>query len=134
MVLPKTLEAASEALRINLVVFRAKAGLSQASLAKRTGVSRTIISELEQGRGDARLTTLARLANALGASVSELLEPWHPGSVSTDELDRRSREDEFIDADVFLAALDEVDRLPRYSHRGRRPVKASTPRVGASGR
>ena len=33
-----------EALRVNLVVFRAKNGLSQAKLARRTGVSRAIIS------------------------------------------------------------------------------------------
>lgn len=125
MALPNPLELPREALRINLVVLRAKRGLSQAALAARSRVSRAIISELEQGRGDARLTTLARLADSLGASVSDLLEPWRPEPLADGELSRRARDDEFIDADAFLAALDEADdRIPRFSRRGRRVEKA----------
>ena len=124
MALPNPLGLASEALRINLVVLRAKRGLSQAALAARSHVSRAIISELEQGRGDARLTTLARLAHSLGANVSDLFEAWRPQPLTDEELSRRARDDEFIDADAFLAALDETDRIPRYSPRGRRTEKA----------
>lgn len=124
MALPNPLATLNEALRINLVVLRARAGLSQAALAKRSGVSRAIISELEQGRGDVRLTTLARVAQALGATVSELLEPWHPHPPTEDELALRAREDDFIDAEVLLAAIDESTALPRYSRRGRRVKKA----------
>jgi len=124
MALPNPRELPSAALRINLVVLRAKRGLSQAALAARSRVSRAIISELEQGRGDARLTTLARLAHSLGASVSDLLEPWRPQPLTDEELSRR-RDDEFIDADAFLAALDEADdRIPRFSRRGRRVENA----------
>lgn len=124
MALPNPLAALNEALRINLLVLRAKAGLSQAALAKRSGVSRTIISELEQGRGDVRLTTLARVAGALGTTANGLLEPWHPHPPTEDELARRARDDEFINADAFLAALDETDPIARYSPRGRRAIKA----------
>lgn len=124
MALPNPLAALNEALRVNLVVLRARAGLSQAALAKRSGVSRAIISELEQGRGDVRLTTLARVAQALGATVNGLLEPWHPDPPTDDELARRAREDDFIDADALLNALDESATIPRYSKRGRRASKA----------
>ncbi|HTU70107.1 MAG TPA: helix-turn-helix transcriptional regulator [Candidatus Baltobacteraceae bacterium] len=122
MALPNPIARLNEALRINLVVLRARAGLSQAALAKRSGVSRAIISELEQGRGDVRLTTLARVAQALGATVNELLEPWHPRPPTEDELARRAREDDFIDAETLLAAMDERTTTPRYSRRGRRPA------------
>jgi transcriptional regulator with XRE-family HTH domain len=120
MALPARVESPHDALRVNLVVLRATKGLSQQALAERTGVSRAVISELEQGRGDARLTTLARLANGLGVAVSALVEPWRPQPPTDAELSRRARDDEFIDADAFLAALDEADRIPRYSRRGRR--------------
>jgi transcriptional regulator with XRE-family HTH domain len=123
MALPNPLATLNEALRINLVVLRAKTGLSQAALARRSGVARAIISELEQGRGDVRLTTLARVAQALGTTVNSLLEPWHPRPPTEDELARRARKDDFIDADVLLAAIDESIAVPRYSRRGRRPAK-----------
>jgi transcriptional regulator with XRE-family HTH domain len=115
----------NEALRVNLVVLRAKYGLSQAKLARQTGVSRGIISELEQGRGDVRLTTLARLAGGLGVTVSDLLEPWRPQRLTDEELARRARDDEFIDAEALLGALDEADSVPRYSQRGRRATKSA---------
>lgn len=123
--------ALNEALRVNLVVLRATKGLSQAALARRTGVSRAIISELEQGRGDVRLTTLARLASALDSSVSALLEPWRPQQATDEELSRRARDEAFIDADAFLDALDEADSVPRYSRRGRRAGKSVKPKRAA---
>jgi transcriptional regulator with XRE-family HTH domain len=126
MVISNPLAAANEALRINLLVLRAKSGFSQAMLAKRTGVSRAIISELEQGRGDARLTTLSRLAKGLDATVSDLLQPWHPQPPTEDELNRRAHVDEFIDADALLAALDESDGIRRFSLRGRQATKAKS--------
>lgn len=124
-------QALNEALRVNLVVLRATKGLSQAVLARRTGVSRAIISELEQGRGDARLTTLARLARGLDSSVSDLLEAWRPQRLTDEELSRRARDDEFVDADAFLDALDEADSVPRYSRRGRRAGKSIKPKRAA---
>jgi transcriptional regulator with XRE-family HTH domain len=117
------LEPLNEALRVNLVVLRAQRGFSQASLAKHSGVSRTIISELEQGRGDVRMTTLARLASSLNVTVSALIEPWQPRPLTDDELLRRSREDDFIAADALFAAMDEADAVPRYSRRGRKTTK-----------
>lgn len=49
-------------------------GVSQEELAGRAGVSRDIIAKLEQGRRTtARIGTLARISNALGIELSDLL-------------------------------------------------------------
>lgn len=53
---------------------RIKAGLTQEQLAKMSGTARTTIISLEQGKRPARPTTLAKLANVLGVSLSDLQE------------------------------------------------------------
>jgi transcriptional regulator with XRE-family HTH domain len=54
---------------------RNERGLTQEQLAERAGVSRDIIAKLEQEqRTTARITTLGRLANALGITLSALLD------------------------------------------------------------
>jgi transcriptional regulator with XRE-family HTH domain len=53
---------------------RSERGLTQEELAERAGVSKDIIAKLEQGRRTtARVTTYARLANALDIHLSDLL-------------------------------------------------------------
>lgn len=52
---------------------REKAGMTQAQLAKKSNVSRTIISGLESGAITVTTTeTLSKIANALGKSVSDI--------------------------------------------------------------
>jgi transcriptional regulator with XRE-family HTH domain len=53
---------------------RLKSGLSQERLAFDSGHHRTYISLLERGRRSPTLTTLLRLAAALGVSGSEMVE------------------------------------------------------------
>jgi transcriptional regulator with XRE-family HTH domain len=134
MALAAPLADAHQALKINLLVLRAKNHLSQAELAKAAGVSRTVISDLEQGRGDTRLGTLARIAFVLKTTIAELLTPWQPSQNTEEEFVRRAHapEDEFIDADDFLAALDEASEPSRYSRRGRKPTVARSTRNGSS--
>lgn len=50
-------------------------GLSQRALAERAGIGYVIIARLELGQTDPRLSTLRKLAEALGVSVPELLTP-----------------------------------------------------------
>lgn len=114
-------EPLNEALRINMVVERAKTRLSQAALAKSAAVPRAVISELEHGRGDVRMTTLARIAASLNVTVPALLEPWEPEPITDEMLLRRLREDDFIPADTLLNAMAEANAIPHYSRRGRRP-------------
>jgi transcriptional regulator with XRE-family HTH domain len=52
---------------------RQAAGLSQEGLAYVSGMHRTEISLLERGARDPRLSTVVRLAEALGADPAELL-------------------------------------------------------------
>jgi transcriptional regulator with XRE-family HTH domain len=52
---------------------RLAAGLSQEALAFSSGLHRTEISLLERGGRDPRLSTVVRLAAALGADPAELL-------------------------------------------------------------
>lgn len=49
-------------------------GLSQETLAKKAGVTREYVNKLEAGHYDPTVGTLRRLARALGASLTELLE------------------------------------------------------------
>jgi XRE family transcriptional regulator of biofilm formation len=58
-----------------LKALREKKGLSQAEVAKRSGVTRFYVSQLESGlRKNPSLPVLKRLARALGVPVTELLE------------------------------------------------------------
>lgn len=52
---------------------RATAGLSQSALADLSGISRRMIVGIESGEANVSLSTLDRLASALGASFSEIV-------------------------------------------------------------
>ena len=60
---------------------RASAGLSQAELAERAGVSRALVSSVEQGRHLPAVDAALRLADAVGLSVEELFGPDRSASV-----------------------------------------------------
>lgn len=57
----------------NVRAERKRLGLSQIQLAKRSGVGRTHIGFIEQGRQNATLRTLRRLSKVFGGTVSDLL-------------------------------------------------------------
>ena len=69
-----TNEAVSEVDARNVRSARAAAGLSLDALAARAEVSKGALVALEGARGNPNLTTLVRLADALGRSVSSLME------------------------------------------------------------
>ncbi len=48
--------------------------ITQAELAKRTGLSKTYISMLEKGHQVARPNTLSKIANGLGVAFEDLYE------------------------------------------------------------
>ncbi len=54
---------------------RLKAGLTQAELARRTGIHRPNIARVEAGRHTPSLETLARLAEAIGVPTTRVLAP-----------------------------------------------------------
>jgi transcriptional regulator with XRE-family HTH domain len=108
----------------NLLFERARARLSQAELAQRSGVARPTISRIENGTGDVSVGTLDRLAAVLGISVARLFieTDLDLGPVGDDELLRRAHQpdSEYVDADDLSAALADAERHGlRYSHAGR---------------
>lgn len=62
-----------EKLGARLRELRLKAGLTQAELARRTGIHRPNIARVEAGRHTPSLETLARIANAIGVSTTHVL-------------------------------------------------------------
>jgi transcriptional regulator with XRE-family HTH domain len=57
-----------------LRAWRAARGLSQAALAERAGVGDVLIARLELGQTDPRLSSLRKLALALGVRVGGLVD------------------------------------------------------------
>jgi transcriptional regulator with XRE-family HTH domain len=49
-------------------------GLSQEALARKASITREYVNKLEAGRYDPTVGVLKRIAKALGAKVTELLE------------------------------------------------------------
>ncbi len=59
---------------MRLKELREQAGLTQAALAKKAGMSRAYLSRLEMGRHDPPLSRLRRLAKALRVNIAALVE------------------------------------------------------------
>src|ERR1700722_13607255 len=58
---------------------RARAGLSLTELARRAGLAKSTLSQLENGVGNPSLETLWALDQALGVPLSRLVDPPHQG-------------------------------------------------------
>lgn len=72
---------------------REAAGLSQLDLARLSGIDQSTISNIENGVvRDPRISTVQRLAQALGASIDELLSPRAKPGASSVRIEREIRE------------------------------------------
>lgn len=58
---------------IRLVEARKRAGLSQRDLARKAGVAQSVIAELERGKHPPSVSSLSKLATALGVNPTQLL-------------------------------------------------------------
>jgi len=58
----------------NLREARKNLGLSQEQVAERSGVHATEVSRIEAGKRDPRVSTVERLARAVGLNPGQLLE------------------------------------------------------------
>jgi len=58
---------------------RARAGLTLTELARRAGIAKSTLSQLESGTGNPSLETLWALGLALGVPLSRLVDPPHQG-------------------------------------------------------
>lgn len=60
-------------MKTNLRIARLSAGMTQEELSRRSGVARSVISALENGRAnDLNTKTVKALAKALGTAVGEI--------------------------------------------------------------
>src|SRR5262245_15429422 len=69
---PTNVEAVSEALGARIRRERSAAGLTVRGLAARTGVSPSLISQIERGLARPSVATLFSIANELGLSIADL--------------------------------------------------------------
>lgn len=79
----------------NLKSWRLFRNLTQEQLSLKSGIPRPNLVAIEQGRRECTLTTLARLASALGVSPGSLLDRLPPGrsswSLNRHQIDRIAR-------------------------------------------
>ena len=54
--------------------------LTQAELARAAGISKTTLNQVEQGKHPARISTVRKLAAALGVDPTELVGDAGPGA------------------------------------------------------
>ncbi len=64
--------------RLRLREWRERRALTQRDLAGQAGVTTASINRIENGVHEARLSTVRKLADALGVSVDELID-WEAG-------------------------------------------------------
>ncbi len=58
----------------NLKKIRTKKNITQTELAKTLGVDKSFVSNIEKGKTNPTLATIAKLAKSVGVSVDELLK------------------------------------------------------------
>jgi len=68
--MPNYIESLAKHLRSR----RKKAGISQEELAKRTGISLTLIRDIERKEANPTLSNLGKIAEAFNISIAELLD------------------------------------------------------------
>ena len=66
----------SEAIKLgkNLRRIRTEKGISQGDIVRALSMGRGFVSNIENGKGNPTLTTIAKLAKVLGVSTDELLK------------------------------------------------------------
>ena len=58
----------------NLKRIRAEKDISQGDIVKSTGIDKAMISNIENGKTNPTLATIAKLAKSIGVSVGELMK------------------------------------------------------------
>ncbi len=58
----------------NLRRIRTEKGITQGDIAKSLGVSRGFVSNVENGKTNPTLSTIAKIASAIGVSTGELMK------------------------------------------------------------
>lgn len=106
---------------------REERGLSQQSLARRAGTSRSQVAAVERGERAPTIATLEAFSEALGIELSELVKDGRsPRPARNDTVDRiaarlRGRDSTYLRAVERL--LDAIDRVPNLASPKPRPPR-----------
>ncbi|WP_240454082.1 XRE family transcriptional regulator [Halomonas sp. NO4] len=74
---PAVGDAGSQVLSSRVIELRKKRGLTLEQLAAASGVSRSMLSQIERGRANPTLAVTLRIAQAFGLNIGELVDqPW----------------------------------------------------------
>jgi transcriptional regulator with XRE-family HTH domain len=126
---------ARQKLARNVIIFRARRGLSQKALADATGFSRTTISNIERAETDTSIDAAEKLSHVLSASFLDLFaDDTTSASADDEELTRlaaASRENS-VDARALLVAIDEAAGYSQERYSDERYSNAGRPRTVAS--
>lgn len=68
------MKSESEKFGNNLKRLRIEKGISQGDIARKLDVSRSFISNIENGKTNPTLTTIAKLAKAISVPIDELMK------------------------------------------------------------
>jgi transcriptional regulator with XRE-family HTH domain len=68
------MKSESQKLGQNLKRIRTQKGISQGAIARTLGIDRSFITNIEGGKTNPTLSTIAKIAKAIGVSVGELMK------------------------------------------------------------
>lgn len=100
---------------------RIRRQLTQEQLAERAGLSYKFIGEIERGRGNPTVDTVARLAEALGVAIPDLFPAARADRSAANEYRLSKRDVQVVrDAAASLGALMENLTSPPYRTKRRK--------------
>jgi transcriptional regulator with XRE-family HTH domain len=79
--------AVARAVAIQIIRYRAEQGLSQTALARRLGVSQSVVGRLELGEHEPKISTLRRLSQVLGLRFGLDIHPTGQPPLTTPTAD-----------------------------------------------
>ncbi|WP_416443609.1 helix-turn-helix domain-containing protein [Leucobacter sp. HNU] len=95
--------------------FRELRGMSLRALAAAAGVSTSFLSQLENGRTNASVASLRKIAGALGVSPAELLDERAAHTRGVLRADRRPRLEGALGVEKFVLSLPPLRNLEVYA-------------------
>jgi transcriptional regulator with XRE-family HTH domain len=107
---------------------------SQEAFADYLGVHRTFMGHLETGRKDFRLTTLIRVANALGVTLSALFSGLEQGADSAPTTHKSMRGNQSLDRSKVLREVAILEQTVRNLRTLATEEEKSEKRVAATKR
>lgn len=88
-----------------------KYGVTQQDLADRMGMNRVSVSRLLSGKNDLRISTIEKIANAIGCPVAELFDKQNNVDAMSDFIALIKQGGELYSASSIAEARDVLDKL-----------------------